>query len=167
METLFESVYVRDEKVAKETFRYFYFQRKVLIACYVVMASSFLVAIPLAISGSSNVWPVFIFVPLFFAIVIYRYIQAVRMSVKRDRELFGEDVTIRSVATDTYVQNLTPDGGNAKAEYRNIRSAVQTKNLILLFTQANLIYIFKKDSFTKGTAEDFIRHLRNRGLQIK
>ena len=32
METLFESVYVRDEKVAKETFRYFYFQRKVLIA---------------------------------------------------------------------------------------------------------------------------------------
>ena len=42
METLFENSYVRNKELAKEIYRYYYFQRKWLIVCYVLLLLSFL-----------------------------------------------------------------------------------------------------------------------------
>lgn len=50
---------------------------------------------------------------------------------------------------------------------RTIVKAVQTENLILLRSKANLIYIFRKDTFIKGTHEEFIMFLRGKGIKIK
>ena len=41
-----------------------------------------------------------------------------------------------------------------------------TKNLILLHSKAKLIYIFRKDTFTKGTKNDFIAFLKDKGVKI-
>lgn len=43
----------------------------------------------------------------------------------------------------------------------------KTKNLILLQSKASLIYIFRKDTFTKGTTDDFVIFLRSKGIKIK
>ena len=51
----------------------------------------------------------------------------------------------------------------SQKEYRKS----QTKNLILLKSRANLIYILRKDTFTKGTKDDFIAFLRSKGIKVK
>jgi hypothetical protein len=51
--------------------------------------------------------------------------------------------------------------------FDKIKGAVQTKNLILLRTKANMIWIFRKDSFSVGSKEEFISFLKNKGIKVK
>ncbi|MGI6745062.1 MAG: hypothetical protein ACOX45_02610 [Acutalibacteraceae bacterium] len=44
---------------------------------------------------------------------------------------------------------------------------MQTKNLILLRSEANLVYIFCKDTFSKGTPDEFLTFLSKKGLKVK
>ena len=167
MEILFENSYVRNKELAKEIYRYYYFQRKWLVVCYALLLLSFLSNIFISIFEKTYNWGVFIFVPLFLFFQLYCYFRQVNTMVKRDSEVHGKEISFETIVTNEYIQNTASTGAVNKLEYDKIRNSVQTKNLILLRSKANLIYIFRKDTFTKGDKESFIRFLNNKGVKIK
>lgn len=167
MEILFENSYVRNKELAKEIYRYYYFQRKWLVVCYALLLLSFLGNILISIFEKTYNWCVFIFVPLFFVFQFYCYFRQVNTMVKRDNEVHGKEISVETIVTSEYVHNTASTGAVNKLEYDKIRNAVQTKNLILLRSKANLIYIFRNDTFTKGNKEDFICFLNAKGVKIK
>ena len=87
--------------------------------------------------------------------------------VKRDSEFHGKEISIETIVTNEYIQNTASTGAVNKLEYDKIKNVAQTKNLILLRSKANLIYIFRKDTFAKGNKEDFADFLRSKGIKIK
>jgi len=167
MEIFFENSYVRNKELAKEIYRYYYFQRKWLVVCYALLLLSFLSNIFISIFEKTYNWGVFIFVPLFLFFQLYCYFRQVNTMVKRDSEVHGKEISVETIVTNEYIQNIASTGAVNKLEYDKIRNSVQTKNLILLRSKANLIYIFRKDTFTKGDKESFIRFLNDKGVKIK
>ena len=87
--------------------------------------------------------------------------------VKRDSEVHGKEISVETIVTNECIQNTASTGAVNKLEYDKIRSAVKTKNLILLRSKANLIYIFRKDTFSKGTTDEFIAFLTSKGIKVK
>ena len=167
MEILFENSYVRNKDFAKEIYRFYYFQRKGLVICYVLLSLSLVVNILISIFEKTYNWSIFIFVPVFFLGQLYCYFRQVNTMVKRDSEVHGKEISVETIVTNEYIQNTASTGAVNKLEYDKIRNSVQTKNLILLRSKANLIYIFRKDTFTKGDKESFARFLNNKGVKIK
>lgn len=167
MEVLFENSYTRDRQLAKEIYRYYYFQRKWLVVCYIVFCISFIADILIAVFDKAIIWSVLLFVPIYFLFRFYCYYRQVNTMVARDKEVHGKEITVETIVTDEYIQNTASTGAVNKVEYCKIRNAVQTENLILLLSKANLIYIFRKDTFTKGTKEEFVQFLKNKGIKIK
>ena len=167
MEILFENSYVRNKELAKEIYRYYYFQRKWLVVCYALLLLSFLSNIFISIFEKTYNWGVFIFVPFFLLFQLYCYFRQVNTMVERDSEVHGKEISVETIVTNEYIQNIASTGAVNKLKYDKIRNSVQTKNLILLRSKANLIYIFRKDTFTKGDKESFIRFLNNKGVKIK
>ncbi len=167
MDIKFTNHYTRNKELAKEIYFYYYFKRKLLIVAYVLFLISFLANIVEAILYQTySIW-VLIFVPLFLAAQFYCYIRQVNAMVKRDAEVHGKEIEVETVVTDTFIQNTASTGSVNKVEYDKIRNAVQTKNLILLRTKANLIYIFRKDAFEIGTKEEFVSFLLSKGISVK
>ncbi len=166
MEILFENVYTRNKELAKEIYRYYYFQRKPLVVVYVLLGLSFLINILLLFFGDANLG-VFVLVPFVFCIQALAYFRQVTTQVKRDIEVHGKEITVSTVVTDAYIQNTASTGTVNKVEYQNIKYAVLTKNYIFLHSKANLIYVFHKDSFTVGSKTAFLQFLQSKGIKIK
>ncbi len=169
MEILFENSYIRDRQLAKEIYGYYYFHRKWLVGCYIILFISFIVNIlisMISIFDKTINWCVLFFVPLFFLFQLYCYYRQANTMVNRDKEVHGTEIIVDTIVTNEYIQNTASTGAVNKIEFFKIRNAVQTKNLILLRSKANLIYIFRKDTFTIGTKEDFIQFLKSKGIRI-
>ena len=167
MEILFKNSYIRNKELAKEIYRFYYFQRKWLVVCYVLIILSFLANILIAIFEETVNWGVLVFIPLYFLFQVYCYFLQVNTMVKRDSEFHGKEISVETIVTNEYIQNTASTGAVNKLEYDKIKNVAQTKNLILLRSKANLIYIFRKDTFAKGNKEDFADFLRSKGIKIK
>lgn len=167
MEILFENCYVRNRALAKEIYRYYYFRRKVVVACNALLLLSFLINLLILIFEHTCNWGIFIFVPLFLVFQIYCYYRQVNLMVKRDDEVHGKEVSVKTIVTNDYIQSTASTGAVIDLKYDKIKNSVQTKNLILLRTRTNLFYIFRKDTFTKGSKDDFIAFLTGKGIKVK
>ena len=167
MEILFKNSYTRNKELAKEIYRFYYFQRKWLVVIYILFALSFLSNIVLAAVGESYNIGVLIFVPLFVVLQFYCYFYQVNTMLKRDDEVHGKEIEVKTIVTDNFIQNTASTGSVNQIEYDKIRNAIQTKNMILLRSKANLIYIFRKDTFEIKTKEEFISFLKAKGIKVK
>ena len=167
METLFENSYVRDEKMLKEIYKYLFFKRKSMIVSYIILLLCFLANLLMALFDGFFNYFILIFIPLFLAIRFFTYIRTVKIVLKRDAEMHDNEILIEAIATNEFIQNTASNGSVIKLEYDKIKRVTQTKEFILLLSKAKLIYIFKKDAFTKGTPEDFIVFLKNKGIKVK
>ena len=167
MEILFENSHTRNKELAKEIYFYYYFQRQWLVVGYIFIALSFLVNLLIAIFDTAANYSILVLVPLFFLLQWYRYCRHVNIMVNRDQEAHGKEISIETVITNENIQCRDSAGGVSKLEYDKIKNVVQTKNLILLLSKANLMYIFRNDAFTKGNKEDFLLFLKGKGIKIK
>jgi len=86
--------------------------------------------------------------------------------IKRNREAGEEDRPVCTIVTDEYIQVNAPNGAKAEVQYSNIRRVTRTKNLILLHSRANLMYIFRNDAFCCGGKDEFVAFLREKGIKI-
>ena len=167
MEILFTNTYVRNKKLAQEIYRYFCFRRRLIIVCYVLMAITFLLNLILLAFGESPEPFTIIFPVVFIILMILSYFSQVNAMIKRDLEVHGQEISVKTIVTDAYIENTASTGSVNQIEYNKIRYAVQTRNLILLRSKANLIYIFRKDTFEVGTKEEFITFLKGKGIPIR
>lgn len=166
MNILFENSYVRDKQLAKEIYGHHFFRRKFMIICYIVASLSLIANIVNAVLYGSLYLFGFIIGLFLLAYPVVNYFIVVNTVVKRDMEMHGKEVTAESIVTEDYIQNTLSTGAIISVEYSKIKKAAQTRNLILLFSDANLIYIFRKDGFTKGTTDEFITFLKSKGIKV-
>ena len=167
MEVLFENSFLRTKKVAKEMYGYFYFKRIGMNICYIFYALLFIYQIYNWIANNRVELTFLLIGPIVYLLQVFLYFYQVRALTKRDIELFGSPAAIKTEVTENCVRAIAPSGGVNELTYINVRRAVQTKNLIFLQTKANLLYVFLKDGFTLGTAEEFIAFLKSKGVRVK
>ena len=167
MEILFKNSYTRNKELAKEIYRFYYFRRKLAVLFYALFAFAFLLNIVLLALGKSYNVGAFVVGPLYFVFQLCCYFIQVNTMVKRDYEIHGKEIEVETIVTDTYIQNTASTGGVNQIEFAKIRYAIQTKNMILLRSKANLIYIFRKDTFEIGTKEEFVSFLKEKGITVK
>ncbi len=166
MDILFKNTHTRTKELTKEMYRYFYFQRTSTIVVFVLLSLSFLANAVSGILGYSYSIVVLVGVPLLILSRIFFCAYQVNTMRKRDREMSEQDIEVETMVTNEYVQN-TALGSTAKIGLDKIKYATRTKNLILLHTKANLIYIFRKDTFTVGSYDQFMAFLKSKGIKVK
>lgn len=167
MEIIFKNSYTRNRGLAKEIYQYLYFQRKWRVIIYIILALCCFANLLLAIFEEHYSSGVFVLTFLYVGFQFYCYSRQVNMMVRRDEEVHGKEIDVETIVTDSFIQHTASTGGVNKIEYDKIMRAFQTKNLILLHSKANLIYIFRKDTFEVGTKEAFIAFLGTKGITVK
>ncbi len=168
MNILFENSYIRDKDFAKEMYGFIFFRRNYLFVVYIILVISFIINLILLITeGAVASWFVFVFVPFFILLRLFTYFQSIKLLLKRDNELSGGPFEVKSIVTEDFIEHTSSTGGVNRLEYNKIKKCNQTKNLILLQSDAKLIYVFTKDGFSVGTSEDFLAFLRNKGIKVK
>ena len=160
MESLFESSYVRNRQWAKEAYSYIMFRQKPVVVCYILLAPI------LAANVLLQNWGISAFTLGFCAIAVINYFRAVKMITASDAELNNGEITVKTVVTDTFIQNTNTIGNMQQIEFHNIKKAAQTKNYIILQTKARMVLTVGKHTFTKGTPEEFIAFLKTKGLKV-
>ena len=167
MDILFQNKYTRTKDLAKEVYRFYYFRRKLLIVLYILLLLAFLANAADALSGDPYNLGILIYIPMFFALIGSIYCRQVKAMVQRDIEMHGKEVEVELTVTDHYIQHATSTGSVYQVEFDKFKRAIQTKNLILLHSKANVFYILRKDSFQLGTKEGFVDFLRTKGIPVK
>ena len=79
----------------------------------------------------------------------------------------GQPISVVTTANEEGIIQETSTGKQSTQLYTNMKQVVRTKNLILIQSPDNLIYTLKKAGFTKGTAEEFIGFLKEKGVKVK
>ena len=164
MEILFQSSYVQDRELAKEYFRFQYWQRKMLVIVHIYLVIGWVInVVSLFLEGGDSTFFLF-FVPGFLLVQWINYLLSIRKIVKRNADLTNGALEIETVVTDTYVESTNSLGTKVTLTLDDLKNYDQTKNLILVRTKAGTTFIFRKDSFTHGTAEEFIDFLHSNGV---
>ncbi|MBQ4561532.1 MAG: YcxB family protein [Clostridia bacterium] len=105
--------------------------------------------------------------PIYAAYKLYCYFVSTNSFIKRDAETFKGDLVITTLIFEDHITVTAPNGSVVELEYDKIKKISATKNYILIITKARLIYILKKDGFTKGNFEEFTAFIKNKGINIK
>lgn len=170
-ETVFENTYHRTREVAKETYRYIQFKSPEAVRFWIYWGV--LVALMLALIGWTrrlDVLNALFFLCMAASILhnVYRYARNVKLMIARDQEQYGETpAEINTFLTQTGVGIRPMASETAEIAYANIRYAAQTRHLILIFTKAKLFHMLHKDGFTKGTAEECLAFLKEKGVRVR
>lgn len=171
MDALFENQYTRDKETMKEVYGYYYFKQRSRVILYAF--SALLVGGLTALCVYTQVFPtsfflLWLWVVLFFALQLFSYHRSVSLIGKRDLEMAkGDPLKICFTVSDTEIGLNTQMGAEYNVALSSIKHVVQTKNTIVLFSHARLLYIFRRDAFTVGDSESFLAFLSEKGLKIK
>ena len=167
METLFENKYVRNEAIMKEVYQYFYFKRPLYLVIDTIIGLIFVANIAVWLSGGSMNFAVLIAVPLFLLIRFVIYRGAVDMLLKQDKDMYkGKAVKVQNIVTEGSIKTVILKSMN-KITYSKIKVAIDTKHLIIVCSDRDMMYVFEKDSFTKGTSGEFITFLKGKGIKVR
>lgn len=169
MEILFENKFVRTDKLMKELYQYYHLKRPKKIFSFILSVFLIVYSLINAILWKDNFYLFFAVLALaIFILEIAIYFITVKTQQKRDNEIMnGKPIEIQVTVTQDYIKNSASNGAENEISFSKIKSVFQTKNLILLMSEAKLIYIFPKDCFTVGNAEEFMLFLKNKGFNVK
>ena len=95
-----------------------------------------------------------------------RYLN-VNITTERDFELHGKAIDVTVTVAEDKIKQSQSTGSEFQLNYCAIKKAIQTKKYIYLWSNTNLIYSLKKDSFTFGAADDFLLFLNSKGIKVK
>ena len=102
-----------------------------------------------------------------FLLVILLYFKANKTTLKRSKEIHGDNSEVVSEVTKDCIKQVHSNGSQYQICYDNIKIGYTTQNYILLHSKANVIYTFSKNVFSVGNEEEFLKFLRNKGIKIK
>lgn len=164
-EPLFKNSFVRDEKTIKEFYKHNYLTATRFKIIYIGYAVLILLSL---LTYDISLFAFYLVLGIVMALVIlFSYWQNVKILIARDKETSnGKDLIVEILVFDDRIEHAILETKNT-LHFDNIRSVEQTKNYICVMTNAKLAYIFKKDSFTLGNAEDFIEFLKSKGIKVQ
>ena len=165
-EVLIKSRYVRDAVVLKEFYRHYFFTRPLMICLHVLYALVFAECVVLCTLGSPVAIGGCIFLAFMMGMHVLSYHRTVKIVLAREAEVSGGTMELEMVMTDTCIRSTTANG-TTEVGYDKIKDVSQTKNLILIRTNAKLIYILPKDSFEIGNKETLFSLCEEKGIRVK
>ncbi|MBR6915720.1 MAG: YcxB family protein [Clostridia bacterium] len=172
---LFEFRYEQDDAFLKDYLKYAYFRmpaRRMILALYVLCSALMVgVAVYITVKVPASAWIFWVLAAFFIVVLawmnIFRYFQSVKVSQNRKKELYGDSpIVCEGWVTDTelYISNTGNNSENtlSVSSFKKVR---ETKTLIVTVTAARLMSVIPKNAFTKGTAEEFVKFLHDKGVK--
>jgi len=167
MEILFENKHVKDREWAKDIYGYINFRRPLIIVLDIYFFICLVAGIfDLIVRKNVNIY-LFLLPVLWIGLQVLLYFTNVNVALKRDLEVFGKPIEITAAVTDEKITVTQSTGSEIYLNYVDIKKAFQTKKYIYLQTKTNLLFSFKKDSFSLGNAEGFLSFLKGKGIKIR
>ena len=167
MEILFENKHVKDREWAKDIYGYINFRRPLIIVLdiyfFICLAAGIF---DLIVRKNVNIY-LFLLPALWIGLQVLLYFTNVNVALKRDLEVFGKPIEITATVTDEKITVTQSTGSEIYLNYVDIKKAFQTKKYIYLQTKTNLLFSFKKDSFSLGNAEGLLSFLKGKGIKIR
>lgn len=166
--TLFKNEFIRDKSCAKEVIGYFVFKRKIAKIIYGILAADLALMLATGTMHADLTSAFILLVCIFLLSVanIASYFSQVKNMSERDKEISGGVYpTVTLEITDTEI--ISRQGGSVTSTaFDSLKSAFRTKNYTVILTRANLMYIFKNDSFSFGDADSLCDFLRERKIKF-
>ncbi|MGM9641958.1 MAG: hypothetical protein ACI3XI_01980 [Eubacteriales bacterium] len=181
----FENVYTRTPEIYGEYYdayqkTAFAHSRTVKKVCNVFVAACLVIifgcmAILWQMEGSEEVarialW-LFVLAVLFVLMRIYSVFmkrQTVKRGIAREKELNGGELAeICTVVTESSLCLCLKGKDAWEVSLDKIKFMTQSENLILLVTEARLVFVIKKDSFVQGSARELWDFLKAKGIEIR
>ncbi len=168
MEILFENKFTKNKEWAKDAFGYICFRRPLKIAIDVFFAIYLFFGLLSIIVINDNIEYFFIVVPIIWWVLSFlQYNRCINASLKRDLEMHGKEIDVVTIVTEDLIRYSQSTGSEFQLQYSDIKKVVQTKGFIYLWSKTNMLYSFKKDSFSIGNTTDFLLFLKNKGIKVK
>ena len=167
MEILFENHYTQDKAWAKEIYRYLHLTRPLMVFFHIVFALYFLYGLYTCFVGDLVLWQLLLIPLAFGGISLFGYYSNVKMTLKRNAETFGKPLECQTLVTDQQIIHKASNGAEGVLHYCDIKKVLQTKNYIFILSKAKLVYSFKKDAFTVGSADGFLYFLQQKNIKVK
>ena len=174
--TLFECRYEYDEGVNKEYLKFIHFRMPSRIVTFVIcllfvalMAAQSIYYLTIHDnSGCILYWALTIVLAAFYLyLFINRYRRDITTSRKRRYELYGNSAAVfeYSVNDKEIKSNNLANHQEITVPLASIVKLYETENLIILKSNSNLLHIFTKSGFTKGTPDEFIKFMHSIGCR--
>lgn len=166
MEPLFENRYIRDRSLMKDFYRRSMLMSPAAIILYLACLYCLWNTIEI-LYLADFFYPGYLLLAVFvLGLVWFGYRRNVNLTLKRDLELNnGQPIAQHIVVTE---QGFTAHGINGSQEvtFNTIKKVRKTRKLILLITNARLVWVFPKASFTRGTPDEFLAFLKTKGFKV-
>ena len=167
MEVLFENQYTHTEEYYNEFFGYFHFKRPSFIAINILFFMIFIMALRYMVLWGEfrSYW--FMPFPLVCFVSMWSYFRGKNMRRKQELAICnGNPPESRFEITEDGIDAYYISSGvKNHVDFSQIRKVIKTKSFYFLITKLKLAYVIKKDGFTKGTPEEFLLFLREKGLK--
>lgn len=171
MEVFFENQYICLKDYYKEYYKYSYFKKPIIIILNTILIICFATNVLCMIFpqlGKTDSYKAQLYIAnvlVILCIEIYIYIKNVNLAYNRDLERNkGKPIQTKLLVTKDNIKILSDLDNDTNIEFKNIEKVIKTKNYYILFSKAKLGIAFKKDSFIKGTAEEFEKFLKQRKI---
>lgn len=163
MESLFENKYICTKETLKEIYSAWILKSPKAIAFYIV---AFL---GLAVSAIDYIWfgTLNIFFPIAVLVLLLAFYGGYRKSVNSNFDRMteassGRPVENRALITETAAIFENSAGAHTELPLNRVAKLIETRNYFLILSDVKLMYSVKKDSFEKGTAEDFKAFIKSK-----
>lgn len=161
MKTLFENEYILTKELFLE-FSKALISKKFKIFGYIFAIISFIAGI-LSFVLDLNI----IFIIIFWFFSFYFIILPLVAYKITGKKLYEQQVAINNYEVlkktiycyDNKIEVVSPNGGKTIVFYNNIKKIYKTKNFLILNSENKVAVSIKKDSFIKGSYEDFERFI--------
>lgn len=161
-----EPLFINSYTMTKEVLREFHWRASRFRLVFILMATALVMVcaatIPGLISGEGK-QQIFLLVMVLICcgLMAFSYFFTVNMNWKRvSEQANGKPVrAIISFTEENAVNETEGLDSRVVLEYASVKKVIVTKNLIILMTRARLGHILRRDSFTKGAEEEFMKFI--------
>ncbi|MBR3845796.1 MAG: YcxB family protein [Clostridia bacterium] len=169
-EPLFKNRFVRDENSIKEMYRNVFFSLTRLrpLIIFAAIISLFLLLSHIFKDSFGKPTPIYICIFVLIGLVagtVINYRRSVKISVQREKELDSNGHIAQELSVFDDRITLQARGNTLSIQFENIKCFIITNNYIYVVSKGQIWYDLKKDSFTLGSAEEFIEFLRSKGIK--
>ncbi len=172
----FKNSFVRGIETAKQIYFHWFYKQPLMLTVHIIMALSLIlnvynviIAIKFGLLFTDGITSP-LFLVLFNAVFEIAWFFSCRSQinamVKRDAESFDGEPLCDITVTDSEMAHCIKDTKNG-IPLSKIKRAFATRDYMVLVSEANLMYILKKDSFTLGDAKSFWEFLKEKQIKLK
>lgn len=171
-DTLFECRYEYNDDLDKECQKFYHFRMPARIVgfviCFLFVGALAGFSIYFTVYDAPEktfYWILTIALAAFYLFLIFNgYRRALYTNRKRRVELYGSSSAVcEYFVTDKELKfNNLANHQEITVSLYTIVKMYETKNLIILKSSGNLLHIFTKSGFTKGTPDEFVKFMRSR-----